>query len=278
MRGFGVKDGERDTYVAWIEAAHADGQIGEADRDLRLARARGAETRDELQTLTRDLRPVTPRPGTVALRPTAAVRRPGGPVLRGRFAGGVAVGVVAFLVVVGAGVAGVVALFALAVGPTSDETFSQGGTPVMVGEDGAEVVTGQVEDVVRRYETQFGTTEARTLVIRSGQAVAHVPSPDEPSRTEEWTYADGAGWELVRTTDGDDARVVDLAGIGAEALATNVAAAGDVLGRRVADIEVSVADPGDGAQVTIDVRSRRGAAVRLVTTLGGDVVDGPTRS
>ncbi len=40
MRGFGVKDGERERFVALIEAAYADGQIGDADRDLRLGRAR----------------------------------------------------------------------------------------------------------------------------------------------------------------------------------------------------------------------------------------------
>lgn len=271
MRGFGVRDGERDSYVAWIEAAHADGQIGEADRDLRVSRARGAETRDELQTLTRDLQPVVPRPGGVAPRPTAAVRRT-------RHAGGVVVGLVAFLVVVGVGVAGVVALLAFAVGPSSDETFTQGGTPVMVGEDGALVAPGQVDDVVRRYETQFGTTVARRLVIQPEQVVVHVPSPDQRSRTEVWTWSDGAGWALVSTMKGDDRRAVDLAGLGAQALATNAEAAGDVLGRRVADVEVTVADPGAGARVTIEVRSRRGAAVRVVTTLGGDVIDGPTRS
>lgn len=36
MRGFGVKDGERERFVALIEAAYADGQLGDADRDLRL--------------------------------------------------------------------------------------------------------------------------------------------------------------------------------------------------------------------------------------------------
>ncbi|CAB4959136.1 unannotated protein [freshwater metagenome] len=80
MRGFGVKDGERERFVALIEAAYADGQIGDADRDLRLGRARGAETRDELVTLTRDPRPAPCHPsargvgGRDASHVTAAAR------------------------------------------------------------------------------------------------------------------------------------------------------------------------------------------------------------
>ncbi|CAM3536115.1 DUF1707 domain-containing protein [Nocardioides zeicaulis] len=270
MRGFGVKDGERDAFVAWIEAAHADGQIGEADRDLRVSRARGAETSDELQTLTRDLRPVAPG-SVVVRRPTAAVRRT-------RHPGGVLVGLGVFLLVVVVGVAGVVALLAMAVGPSETSSDSARAVPVEVDLGRAQLVLDEVEDVVAGYDARFGTTVARTLVIRPGGVVAHVPSPDEPSRTEEWSYSDAGGWELVRAVEGDDARVLDLADLDADALVVNTAAAADVLGRRVQGGEVSLANPGDGGRVTIQVRSRRGATVRLVTTLGGDVLDGPTRS
>ena len=79
MREFRAKDADRDRFVELIEAAYVDGQLGPADRELRVGRALSAETLDELETLTRDLQ--LP-PGTVvpATAPAPAPRRP--PVAR----------------------------------------------------------------------------------------------------------------------------------------------------------------------------------------------------
>jgi hypothetical protein len=271
MGGFRASDADREHSVHLIESAYVDGQLGELDRDLRLDRARGAATSAELDALTRDLRPV--------VRTMPPSRAPASvPVRRVRHAAGVLGGLGAFLVLVGGGVAGLVALFAFAVGPgTSESTVSGDSVPVVVGAGEAEVAPAQVERVVREYEQRFGTTTARTLVIGSDGVVAHVPAPDSPSRTEEWSFDDEGGWELVTTTEPDDAQVLDLADLDPDVLVTSIAAARDVLGRRAVHVEVAVADPGDGPRVTIEVRSGSGTTVRLVTTLGGDVADGPAR-
>ena len=87
MRGFRAKDADRDRCVELIEAAYVDGQINDADRELRVGRALSAETLDELATLTRDLSEYLPalvqplrsrlgQPGAGTHRPTLAYHPP----------------------------------------------------------------------------------------------------------------------------------------------------------------------------------------------------------
>ena len=42
MGDFRAKDADRDRFVELIEAAYVDGQLGDADRDLRVGRALSA--------------------------------------------------------------------------------------------------------------------------------------------------------------------------------------------------------------------------------------------
>lgn len=273
MRGFGVKDGERERFVALIEAAYADGQIGDADRDLRLDRARGAETRDELVTLTRDLRPVTGAPAASAPMARVPVR---GQVLRARHAGGVLVGLGLFLVVVGGGVAGVVALFALAVGPTSETTFQEDVTAAPATTVGFEVTSGQLRRLVGSYEEQFGTTLAREVRVEPDGVTVRVPVPGERTRSEVWSY-DGS-WRQEAASARDPAAMVDLGMLDPSGLAANVDATRALLGPRARLVQALLADRGAGPRITIVVRSPSGATARLVSTLQGEVLDGPTRS
>lgn len=273
MRGFGVKDGERERFVALIEAAYADGQIGDADRDLRLGRARGAETRDELVTLTRDLRPVARVP--VAAAPMARVPARDA-VPQARRAGGVLVGLGLFLVVVGGGVAGVVALLALAVGPTSETTFREDVTAAPATTVGFEVTPGQLRRFVGSYEERFGTTLAREVRVQPDGVTVRVPVPGERTRSEVWSY-DGS-WRQEAASARDPAAVVDLGMLDSSGLVANVDATRSLLGPRARLVQALLADRGAGPRITILVRSPSGATARLVTTLQGEVLDGPTRS
>jgi hypothetical protein len=272
MRGFGVKDAERERFVALIEAAYADGQIGQADRDLRLDRARGAETRDELVTLTCDLRPVAGAPAAAPMA-RVPVRGPG---LRARHAGGVLVGLSLFLVVVGGGVAGVVALFALAAGPSSETTFREDVTAAPATTIGFEVTPGQLRRFVGSYEERFGTTLAREVRVEPDGVTVRVPVPGGRSRSEVWSY-DGS-WRQEAASARDPAAMVDLGTLGSSGLAANVDATRSLLGPRGRLVQALLADRGAGPRITILVRSPSGATARLVTTLQGEVLDGPTRS
>ena len=272
MRGFGVKDGERERFVALIGAAYADGQIGEADRDLRLDRARAADTRDELETLTRDLRPVAGAPAAAPM-----VRVPvRGAELGARHAGGVLVGLGLFLVVVVGGVAGVVALFALAVGPTSENTFREDASATPATTVGFEVTPGRLRRLVASYEEQFGTTLAREVRVEPDGVTVRVPVPGERTRSEVWSY-DGS-WRQEAASARDPASMVDLGMLDSSGLATNVDATRALLGPRGRLVQALLADRGAGPRITILVRSPSGATARLVTTLQGEVLDGPTRS
>lgn len=273
MRGFGVKDAERDGFVALIEAAYADGQLGQADRDLRLDRARGAETRDELVTLTRDLRPVSGAPAAAAPMARVPVRGPG---LQARHAGGVLVGLGLFLVVVGGGVAGVVALLALAVGPSSETAFREDVTAAPATTVGFEVTPGQLRRFVGSYKERFGTTLAREVRVQPGGVTVRVPVPGRRTRSEVWSY-DGS-WRQEAASARDPAAMVDLGTLGSSGLAANVDATRSLLGPRGRLVQALLADRGAGPRVTILVRSPSGATARLVTTLQGEVLDGPTRS
>ncbi|MBS2939003.1 DUF1707 domain-containing protein [Nocardioides sp. J2M5] len=270
MRGFGVKDAERDGYVEWIEAAHAEGQIGEADRDLRVARARGAETRDELVTLTRDLRPVTTRPVAAGapLPPMVRVRR--GPSRR---TGGVLLGVSIFLVLVGVGVAGIVALFALAVGPTTVGQAESGrATPVEVVDEGG-LDARQLRAFLRAYPERFGTDEALQLVVADGRVTVSVPLPGDRPGAQMWAW-DGSWAQLTgRTPVPEGVSTVDLRALDVRALARNVEVARSALGRDARVTSTVLSDAGSGPRVRVELVGRDTAGT-LVTTPAGEVVRG----
>lgn len=80
MGDFRARDADRDRFVELIEAAYVDGQLGDPDRELRVAQALNAASLDELQALTRDLQlppgsAVSPAVvSTTPVRPTGRLR------------------------------------------------------------------------------------------------------------------------------------------------------------------------------------------------------------
>lgn len=71
-----ARDKDRDAAIKLVEAAWADGQIVEADRDRRVEELQRAETLTEVQMLTHDLRPATPATPAAPAAPVAPVVLP----------------------------------------------------------------------------------------------------------------------------------------------------------------------------------------------------------
>ncbi len=60
-----ARDSDRDAAIEVVEAAWADGQIVEADRDKRVEELLRAQTMAEIRTYTQDLQPPQPDPSGV---------------------------------------------------------------------------------------------------------------------------------------------------------------------------------------------------------------------
>lgn len=232
MGSFRAKDADRDRFVELIEAAYVDGQLGAADRELRVGRALSAETLDELETLTRDLQ--LPQ-GHVP--PTAPPRSASGPPSRTRRGTGVLVGLVLFVVLVGVGVTGVVALAMFAVPGESDSSTSQSTevAPVPV-EEATEVedpsfrmTAPQVRAFLEAYEAQFGTLDVYEVGFYPTRVGVMVPVRGSRPRMERWS------WTGAWTQDTGASRVigpggiVDLATVDVRRMFANIATAKKVL-------------------------------------------------
>lgn len=188
MGDFRAKDADRERFVELIEAAYADRQLSDADRELRVGRAKTAETLEELGALTRDLR--LPQGYVPPAPPTRTAPRP-------RRVAGVMVGLGVFVALLGAAVTGVVALAMFAVSGESDSTTSQGveapveSSTVVGGADEVapfEMTVGQVRRALRAYEAQFGSLDAFEVSFFPDRVQAQVPVRGARPRMERWTW------------------------------------------------------------------------------------------
>lgn len=223
MRGFRAKDADRDRYVEVIEAAYVDGQIGDADRELRVARALSAETLDELETLTRDLQN---RPAPVAAAPTRPAHRPQ------RLA--VAIAGLGALVVLGSvGVVGLVVLSAPDEPDLSSPTVEVFDGTATVPVEEAEVAeapsftmtAADVRRFVRAYERQFGTLDAYDVGFYPSRVGVQVPVRGSRPRHERWTW-DGAWTQDTQATAANGfGATVDLGTLDVRRLFANIDAA-----------------------------------------------------
>lgn len=244
MKGFRAKDADRDRFVELIEAAYVDGQIGDADRELRIGRALSAETLDELQTLTRDLQvpagltvpAPAPAPTPSSSPSPSRVAAPS----RQRHAAGVVAGLGAFVVLLVVGVTAVVALFAVA--GESERVTSQGvdpaspvrsaqATPVET-DPRFSMTQAQVRRFLTAYEKQFGTAEAYEVAFFPDRVQAKVPVRGSRPRMERWTW--NGAWRQdteAAAVTGPEQRV-DAGAIDVRRMFANIGVA-----RRTLDVE-----------------------------------------
>ncbi len=280
MRGFRAKDADRDRCVELIEAAYVDGQIGDADRELRVGRALSAETLDELATLTRDLQPP---PGAV-VPTTAPVPAPSrGPSLPPRLVGGAftlfVVGVALFIGAI------VVTMLASVGGSTSTESDfgtiieSVPAEPQVSVDEEAEapsftMTAGQVRAFLRAYEEQFGTLDVHQAGFYPDRVGVQVPVRGSRHRMERWSW-DGA-WRQ----DAEASRVigpggtVDLGSVDVRRLFANIDTARKTLRVQRGKLTHVLVNRGfdDQASVDIHIGNRFNESGYLKTTPEGDVI------
>lgn len=278
MRGFRARDADRDRYVDVIEAAYVDGQIGDADRELRVARALSAETLDELEALTRDLqnRPVPAAPVQAGAAGTSRTGR----------LGGILVALGLFVALVGAGVMAVAVLLASSVGTSQQGTSSTVVVPDGASSSPAEEVRAprtpsfamtarDVRGFLRAYERRFGTTDAWDVSFYPQRVAVDVPVRGSRPRYETWSW-DGT-WQRTSPPRGASpfhTRLVDLDAIGPDRLMANIRTAERSLGVQRGSFTHAVLwdDPTHGPTLNIHVANDFDENGYLRTTLAGDRV------
>lgn len=212
-----ARDKDRDAAIEVVEAAWADGQIVEADRDKRVEELLRAQTLGEVQMLVHDLQPVahapvaapTPEPPYATLEQVRAMAPQPAKVSKALF-------IIPLVVVLGIAVAivgGVVALIGAA----------QDGDGGLLGGDDELADVLSVEGyaaLLAAIEDETGGTEAFSTVLYPTYAVVELPV-DATSQREEYWYWDGdeltpndvkstSSWERNDLSRIDPAVLVDL--------------------------------------------------------------------
>ncbi|GAA1924196.1 DUF1707 SHOCT-like domain-containing protein [Nocardioides hwasunensis] len=272
MEGFRARDADRERHVGLIEAAYVDGQLGDADRELRVGRALSAETLDELQTLTRDLQlpagyvaPVDHRPASRSSRRTSVL---------------VALGVVVALIGL------VVAAMVVSLAPSGPDADSSGGVVDVAEAPSApppsaapevrpfEMTAAEIRRFVDQYEAKFGTTDAYVASFFPDRVSVEVPVRGSRPRFERWTW-DGE-WQR---TSGPQAvasfnAIFDLGRLGAKRLVANVAVAERTLGVQRGAFAHATARvwASDGPTVFIHVGNDFKETGFLATNLSGSTI------
>ena len=276
MRGFRAKDADRDRCVELIEAAYVDGQINDADRELRVGRALSAETLDELATLTRDLQPP---PGVVVPSTAPAARSSMVPKLVGSF-------FVLGIVAVALGVGAVVVTMFASLGPgSSDSDVVPDGVfesaladPEIMFEDpparAFEMTAPRVRAFLRAYEKQFGTLEVYEAAFYPERVGVNVPVRGSRPRMERWSWTGEWRQDTQASRVVGPGGIVDLGTVDVRRMFANIDKA-----RKTLDVERGKLTHvlvnrwfDDQASVNIYIGNTFNESGYLKTTPSGDVV------
>lgn len=198
-----ARDKDRDAAIEVVEAAWADGQIVEADRDKRVEQLLQAQTLHEVEMLTHDLQlpvstdAVVAAPASAPATVTAAqpphpystlrdLQSPPMQVKKGRAGCGPAV-LVAVIAAVGGLILGVVALTS-SLDPAESGPFAQP-EPGVESEDTVNVLSrGGYRDLLEDVEAATGSTEAFEGVLYPGYAVVYLPVDARSQRYAYWYW------------------------------------------------------------------------------------------
>jgi hypothetical protein len=269
---FRARDADRDRYVDVIEAAYVDGQLGEADRELRVSRALVAETLGELDGLTRDLQnrpaPAVPRTTAPVASPSAASASAAAHSVALRVVG------VAAAIIVGMGV---LAVFAAAPAPealSGDSVAVPREVAAPAGWDDFTMDAASVREFVRSYAARFGSFEPHEVTFFPRRVVVLVPLPGPSPRLEVWAWDGEWTKEADRAALDDPHERVDLRELDARRLADNVRTARGALGVEQGRFGRAVLSRSgdDPAVVTIRITNQLDETGTMTTTPGGEIV------
>jgi hypothetical protein len=216
-------EGDRSPLVARIQRAAEQGRIGEADRDIRLGNVASAQTMTELDLMSRELDQLE---ATLPSAPAAATAWAGPSVppvadeivdkavdtakATARSIGVVTIAIVV-LVLIGAGVSGLVA-FRSSTGSSGPSAVLQDPSPIVPNADSptgptsaegsdsatpggsAYALTGPgIRSFLARYQAQFHTSEVVDLTMYDDYVVVQVPVQGK-ARHEGWLYRNDSGF------------------------------------------------------------------------------------
>lgn len=188
-----ARDKDRDAAIEVVEAAWADGQIVEADRDKRVEELLRAQTLAEVQMLVHDLQPPAQLPAQLPVQPTTPAPAPPPYAtleqVRATKPEGARVPravLVVPLVVVGVIAVAIIGAIVAIVGAID---ATQGG---LVGSDEpADVLSVQgYADLLDAVEEETGSTVAFSAVLYPTYASVELPV-DRTTQREEYWYWDG---------------------------------------------------------------------------------------
>ena len=189
-----ARDSDRDAAIEVVEAAWADGQIVEADRDKRVEELLRAQTIQEIKTYTHDLQPPAkdpsglPRPAYGTATTVATVRPDVAVPTTGRTGSRLACGLL-LLIPLGL-VAAVVGIIAAVVSAVSSSDVLDPGESPGVGEVNALSAEGYAE-LIADLEEETGSSTVFEAVLYPKYAVLQVPVDDTTTRYE-YRYWDGS--------------------------------------------------------------------------------------
>ena len=196
-----ARDQDRDAAIETVEAAWADGQIVEADRDHRVGALLRAQTLAEVRMLVHDLQlPETTRhvapppaaPNPYATPPEYATRQPVTGAGAGPRRAGCLVGLMVAIALAGVAVAGLVAVIDMSssVEFPGDDSSALPLPGVAVVDDVNVLSREGYRDLVRAVSKASGSTEAFEAVVYPRYAVLTLPVDSRSQREDRW-YWDG---------------------------------------------------------------------------------------
>jgi hypothetical protein len=208
MAGTRASDADRELCLNEIESAFADGRIDDTEREARTQAALQAKTLDELAQLTSDLRP----PGAQRLNSVlTTASMPKG--LLTKILIGVLVPVIALVII---GIAALSGNDAQTAGPSIDSS-----QPNLNDQPDGTLklhTAAGFKKFVAATRSAFGTTTVESAAIYPDYASVNVVVPDNPRRTERWSFREGYDGDPSKSTRQGEDTVVDMAAINVPAL------------------------------------------------------------
>lgn len=265
-----ARDKDRDAAIEVVEAAWADGQIVEADRDRRVQELLSAQTIAEIEMLIHDLQ----LPAGIYPTPPQAPAAGGAPKAKVP----TSLPLVALLVVVavlGVAVAGVVAAVVAVTGSPEPETVGAS-DPVPISTVDL-FSPGGYGDLVADVASERGSTEVFEAVLYPGYAVLYLPADATSSRYELW-YWDGRLDDLDSRNTLTGGERLDLADVDPAVVVRLIRKV-----KRLVDEPVSwyaivrAPDPANGAAITTYASNEYSESEYASATLEGRIVFDSTR-